>query len=138
MAKNLGISDYVKEKLQAITPDVAIPLRVLVKDIVEKFPSVKDETSASVRINSVLKQKTVAEKFGRIRGKDGKTYIVLASLVPAKDAVIETSKETVTEVISATEAANLSDASGHQEGSAAGSPALSVGESVPPPVPQES
>ena len=99
MAKNLGISDYVKEKLTVINASTAIPLRVLVKDIVEKFPSVKDETSASVRINAVLKQKTVALVDGRIKGKDGKTYIVLASQLPPKDAVVEHSTET--EVISA-------------------------------------
>jgi hypothetical protein len=124
MAKNLGISDYVKEKLQAITPDVAIPLRVLVKDLVEKFPSVKDETSASVRINSVLKQKTVAEKYGRIRGKDGKTYIVLVALVPAKDAVVEVNTETTTEVFGAAETANFSGVV-DQEGT------VSAGEGVP-------
>ena len=101
MAKNLGISDYVKEKLTAINDSTAIPLRVLVKDIVEKFPSVKDETSASVRINAVLKQKAVALTYGRLKGKDGKTYIVLASQVPPKDAEIVTTTET--EVLNATE-----------------------------------
>lgn len=126
MAKNLGISDYVKEKLQVINPETAIPLRVLVKDIVERFPSVKDETSASVRVNSVLKQKAVAEKYGRIRGKDGKTYIVLASLVPPKEATIETSTETTVEVIDG----NSSDRDGHQAGDAGESVALSDSEST--------
>jgi len=127
MAKNLGISDYVKEKLKGITADTAIPLRVLVKDIVEKFPSVKDETSASVRINSVLKQKTVAAQYGRIRGtKDGKTYIVLASMVPTKEAVVESSTEIVTEVINETE----DNPAGHQQGLAGESEILSGSESL--------
>lgn len=90
MAKSLGISDYIKEKLSHITTDTAIPLRTLVKDLMEKFPSIKDETSASVRVNSVLKQAKVAAAYKRIKGKDSKTYIVLNSVAtnsPTEDQV---------------------------------------------------
>ncbi len=95
MAKSLNISSYIKERLQAITPELAIPFRVLVKDLVERFPTIKDTTSASVRINSVLKQKTIKNVFERIKGKDNKVYI---SLKPPTGAVDETEVEDLSQL----------------------------------------
>jgi hypothetical protein len=71
-----GISSYIKERLEAIESEKALPLYVLVGDLVERFPTIKTKTGASARVNLVLKQQAISAKFKKIRGKDNKTYIV--------------------------------------------------------------
>lgn len=73
MAEN--ISKYIKEQLAAIPKDSALLQAALVQDLLRKFPSVKDRTKASARINLVMKQKGIQGKYEKITGKDKKVYI---------------------------------------------------------------
>jgi hypothetical protein len=72
-----GISEFIKSKLDGITDDTALAMKALVDEVLQKYPHIKDTTNASVRVNSVLKQKKVLEKFIRIKGGDNKVYIIL-------------------------------------------------------------
>lgn len=90
--ENKGISKYIRSKLDGITSGKALPMKVLVQDVLETFNHVKDTTNASVRVNSVLNQAKVKEKYTRMRGPDKLVYIVLKSDVPQPPEAPESEK----------------------------------------------
>lgn len=80
--ENKGISAFIKDKLEGITPGNALAMATLTADLAANFDHIKDATNASVRVNSVLKQKTILAKYTRIK-VDGLVYITLISDTPA-------------------------------------------------------
>lgn len=58
-----GISAFIKKQLYALKAEEAISFQGLVEALCKQFPHVKGSTSASARINLVLKQKKVARDF---------------------------------------------------------------------------
>lgn len=71
-----GISDYIKEQFDLIQPSNALSCAALVQELMEVFPTIKDRTSGSARVNLVLSQKKVSERFTKLKGKDQRVYII--------------------------------------------------------------
>lgn len=78
--KGKGISTYIKSRFLDLAVDQALPFEEIVQDVRKQFPHVKDNTSASARVNLVLKQKKVSRDFKKIRNSKDPTdktiYIV--------------------------------------------------------------
>lgn len=79
--ENKGVSEFIKKKLEGITKGNALAMATLTADIVATFDQIKDATNASVRVNSVLKQKAIAALYTRIKAEN-KVYITLISDLP--------------------------------------------------------
>ena len=71
-----GISSYIKVQLESIEEGKALSVAALVQELLQVFPFIKDRTSASARINLVLNQKKIRDRFMKIRGKDKRVYVV--------------------------------------------------------------
>lgn len=71
-----GISDHIKEQFDLIQPHKALSCSALVQELMNMFPTIKDRTSGSARVNLVLGQKKVSEKFTKLKGKDHRVYII--------------------------------------------------------------
>ena len=91
--ENKGISEFIKQKLRGITKGNALAMTTLTNDLIATFPQIKDATNASVRVNSVLKQKAIMAEYDRIKSEN-KVYITLKSDMPDVTTV-ETVVETV-------------------------------------------
>lgn len=74
--RGVGVSVYIREQLAGLDEEKAISMSNLVQALIEKFPTVKNKTRASARVNLVLKQKKIQELYTKIKGKDKKIYIV--------------------------------------------------------------
>jgi len=105
VTRGVGVSLYIREQLAGLDDEKAIPMANLVQTLLEKFPTVKNKTGASARVNLVLKQKKVQEVFTKIKGKDKKIYIVRANKRAhiASEAVIATSSSPTVETETGTE-----------------------------------
>jgi hypothetical protein len=79
--ENKGISQFIKTKLEAISADKALAMKGLVEDVMTAYPHIKDTTNASIRINSVLNQAKVKDKYTRIKSGDGRVYIILKEAI---------------------------------------------------------
>jgi len=71
-----GISSYIKVQLESIEEGKALSVAALVQELLHTFTFIKDRTSASARINLVLGQKKICDRFTKIRGKDKHVYVV--------------------------------------------------------------
>lgn len=71
-----GISSYIKVQLESIGEGKALSIAALIQELLHTFTFIKDRTSASARINLVLGQKKICNRFIKIRGKDKHVYVI--------------------------------------------------------------
>lgn len=70
------LTNFIVKELNSITSNNVLSHKVLISEVLTAFPGLKTREYAANRINHVLANKNVKDNFRKIKGKDGKPYIV--------------------------------------------------------------
>lgn len=74
--RNKDITQFVTNKLNELTNENGLSHSVLITNLLEAYPNLKDRVGAANRINSILKNKEVINSFRKIKGQDKKVYLI--------------------------------------------------------------
>jgi len=90
MTRTKEITNFIIGELEKMGNDDAMSHSVLITDLLAAYPALGDRIIAANRINQVLRNKQVSDKFKKIKGGDKKHYIIRNQQVIRTEVPCET------------------------------------------------
>jgi len=77
MTRSKDITNWILGQFETVGNDDALAHSTLITDLINQFPElIKDRMYGANRINQVLRNKEVTDKFKKVKGKDKLFYII--------------------------------------------------------------
>lgn len=97
MARTSDVSEFIMGEIGNLTDNGAIDHSSLIQTVMLKFPKFANRRAAANKINSVLNNKSVSDRFVKIKGTDKKHYIcrkiIPGGITNGRESGTETTEE---------------------------------------------